>query len=86
MGAGRSGRPGCRYRHRRRGRHVQCEASDLGRTGAAGEHRQGGKADTLGHGLPGWDPDLSGGPGRFAVLGDQPGQRDIHRSCPIPAR
>ncbi len=68
-------------RHRRRGRHVQCEASDLGRTGAAGEHREGGKAGALGHGLPGWDPDLSGGTGRLAVLGDQPGQRDIHRAA-----
>jgi len=38
LGAGRSGRPGCRNRHRRRGRHVQCEASDRN-TGAAGEHR-----------------------------------------------
>ena len=60
VGAGRSGRPGCRHRHRRRGRHVQCEASDPGRTGAAGEHREGGNGEALGHGLRGWDPDLLG--------------------------
>ena len=53
--------------------------ADLCRTGAAGEHREGGKAGALGHGLPGWDPDLSGGTGRLAVLRDQPGQRDLHR-------
>ena len=81
VGAGRSGRPGCRYRHRRRGRHVRCEASGPGRTGAAGEHREGGKGDALGHGLPGWDPDLSGAIGRLAVLGDQPGPGDIHRAA-----
>ena len=78
LGAGRSGRPGCRNRHRRRGRHVQCEARDPGRTGAAGEHREGGKGDALGHGLPGWDPDLSGAIGRLAVRRDQPGPRDVH--------
>ena len=60
VGAGRSGRPGCRHRHQRRGRHVQREASDPGRTGAAGEHREGRNGEALGHGLPGWDPDLSG--------------------------
>ena len=47
LGAGRSGRPGCRYRHRRHGRHVQWEASDLCRTGAAAEHGEGGKAGAL---------------------------------------
>ncbi len=68
-------------RHRRRGRTVRCEASDLGRNRAAGEHREGGKEDTLGHGLGGRGPDLSGAIGRFSVLGDQPGQRDIHRAA-----
>ena len=86
VGAGRSGRPGCRDRHRRRGRHVRREASGPGRTAAAGEHREGGKEDALGHGLPGRDPDLSGAIGRLAVLGDQPGPRDIHRAARGSAR
>jgi hypothetical protein len=42
------------------------------RAGAAGEHREGGKGQALGHGLPGWDPDLSGAIGRLAVLRGQP--------------
>ena len=81
MGAGRSGRPGRRDRHRRRGRHVRCRASDPGRTGAAGEHREGGEGEALGHGLPGRDPDLSGATGRLAVLRDQPGPRDLHQAA-----
>ena len=36
VGAGRSGRPGCRDRHRRRGRHVRREATGPGRTAGAG--------------------------------------------------
>ena len=68
-------------RHRRRGRHVRREASGPGRTAAAGEHRAGGEEDALGHGLPGWDPDLSGAIGRLAVLRDQPGPRDIHQAA-----
>ena len=61
--------------------HVQRQASDPGRTGAAGEHREGGEGQALGHGLPGWDADLSGAIGRLAVLRDQPGPRDIHRAA-----
>ena len=72
-GAGRSGRPG--RRHRRRGRDVQCHASDPGRRAAAGEHREGGEGEALGHGLPGWDPDPSGAVGRLAVLRDRPSPR-----------
>ena len=68
-------------RHRRRGRHVQCRASDPGRTGAAGEHREGGTGEALGHGLPARDPDLSGAIGRLAVRRDQPGPRDLHQAA-----
>ena len=80
VGAGRSGRPGRRDRHRRRGRHVRWEASDPGRTGAPANtvKVEGG---ALRHGLPGWDPDLSGAIGRLAVLRDQPGPRDIHQAA-----
>ena len=81
LGAGRSGRPGCRDRHRRRGRHVRRQATGPGRTAAAGEHRAGGEQDALGDGLPGRDPDLSGAIGRLAVLRDQPGPRDIHQAA-----
>ena len=49
--------------------------------GAAGEHRAGGEEDALGDGLRGRDPDLSGAVGRLAVLGDQPGPRDIHQAA-----
>ena len=57
------------------------EAAGRGRAAAAGEHREGGEEDALGHGLPGGDPDLSGAIGRLAVLRDQPGPRDIHQAA-----
>ena len=79
MGAGRSGRPGRRSRHRRRGRRVQWKAGDLAAQEPPPTTVTGGKRRALGHGLREWDPDLSGGPGRFAVLRDQPSQRDVHR-------
>ena len=83
VGAGRSGRPGCRSRHRRRGRHVR---SPSNRPSAAQQPpvntATGGDGDALGDGLRGGDPDLPGAIGRLAVLRDQPGPRDIHRSCP----
>ena len=56
-------------------------AGDRGRAGAAGEHRDGGAGEALGHGLPGRDPDLSGATGRLAVRRDQPGPRDVHRAA-----
>ena len=37
--------------------------------GTAGEHGEGAEGKALGHGLPEWDPDLSGAIGRFAVRG-----------------
>ena len=42
----------------------------------------GGKGDALGHGLPGWDPDLSGAIGRLAVRRDQPDARVRRPGCP----
>ena len=56
-------------------------AGDPGRAGAAGEHREGGAGEALGHGLPGRDPDLPGAIGRLAVRRDQPGPRDLHRAA-----
>ncbi len=79
--AGRSGRRGCRYRHRRRARHLRCQARDRGRASAAGRHHAGGEENAVGDDLAGWDPDLSGAVRRLAVLGDQPGPRDVHRAA-----
>ena len=74
-----------RSRRRRRRRHVEWAPSDLGRAGAAGEHRDGGAGEALGHGLPVRDTDLPGAIGRLAVRRDQRGPRDLHRSCPMTA-
>ena len=81
VGAGRSGRPGCRGRHRRRGRHVRCEASDTGRAEPPANTAtvEQGKLSAMVSQY--WDPDLSGAIGRLAVHRDQPGPRDLHRAA-----
>ena len=80
LGAGRSGRPGCRSRRRRRGRHVRRAAQALGRQQPPVNTAKVERG-ALGDGLPGRDPDLSGAIGRLAVLRDQPGPRDIHQAA-----
>ena len=58
----------------------RCQASTRPHAGA-GEHRQGAAGGALVHGLPAWDPDLSGAIGRLAVRRDQPGPRDLHQAA-----
>ena len=60
---------------------ASAERGDPGRARAAGDHRDGGAGSALGHGLPVRDPDLPRAIGRLAVLGDQPGPRDVHRAA-----
>ena len=76
--AGRRGRPGCRGRHRRRGRHIPPRQQALAAQQPPVNTASVEKRTLSAIGLPGRDPDLSGANGRLAVLRDQPGPRDLH--------